>query len=248
MTAFRIAAVQIASVRGDIDRNLASHVAAIRESAQRRISVLVFPELSLTGYELDLAAELAMTVTDPRLAELSSLARQLQIEIVVGAPLRQVTAKPSLGSIVFAADGTTSTYCKMHLGGSEPNYFTPGDRPFAFAVNGLEIGLAICADTSQSSHPQRYADAGAGIYAASMFLTDEWYRTDAPRLASYAARFQMLIVMANHSASVGTYSSVGKSSVWGPDGALLAQAEGSENSLVIATFGHASWNGEVVRI
>jgi predicted amidohydrolase len=58
----------------------------------------------------------------------------------------------------------------------------------------------------------------------------------------------VLTVMANHAASVGTLTSVGKSAVWGPDGLLLAQAAGTENVLVIATSNNASWHGEVVAI
>jgi predicted amidohydrolase len=110
------------------------------------------------------------------------------------------------------------------------------------------IGLAICADSSQPSHAQAYADAGANVYAAGVFLNAEWYATDSPRLAAFAARFQMLVVMANHAASVGTYTSVGRSAVWAPGGALLAQAEGADSSLVVATAGQGEWDAEVIKV
>jgi predicted amidohydrolase len=57
MPDFKIAAAQVASVRGDIDRNIATHAAAMA-AAQAGISALAFPELSMTGYEPDLAAEI----------------------------------------------------------------------------------------------------------------------------------------------------------------------------------------------
>ena len=248
MPDFKIAAVQVASVRGDMDGNIATHAAAIAAGAKHRISVLVFPELSLTGYEPELAAELAITLADSRLEPLVALARQHRVEVVLGAPLDNGSAKPALGAILIAADGTTRTYCKMHLGGSEPNYFTPGDMPLAFTVKGQKLGVAICADASQPSHPQSYADVGAGIYAAGVFLNAEWYATDAPRLAGYAMHHRMLVVMANNADSIGTLTSVGKSALWAPNGALLAQAEGAECALVIATAHNAEWRGEVIRI
>ena len=62
MSDFKIAAAQVASVPGDIDRNIATHAAATAAAAQHGVSVLVFPELSLIGYEPSLAA-------DPALAE-----------------------------------------------------------------------------------------------------------------------------------------------------------------------------------
>ena len=248
MPDFKIAAAQVASVCGDVDRNIATHAAAVEAAAKRDVSVLVFPELSLTGYEPDLAAELAMTPMDRRLAPLLALARQHRIDVVLGAPLHNGAAKPGLGAILITARGITRTYCKMHLGASERQYFTPGTVPLAFAVGGQTVGIAICADSSQPSHAQAYAETGTTIYAAGVFLNAEWFATDSPRLADYAARLRMLVVMANHAASVGTHKSVGRSAVWAPDGALLAQAEGADSSLVIATAGRRGWSAEVVKI
>jgi len=248
MSEFKIAAAQFASVRGDLAGNIRIHTAAITAAAARGVSVLVFPELSLIGYEPDLAAELAISAADERLAPLAALAHQHQMAVVVGASLRTAAAKPGLGAILFIANGSPRTYAKMHLGGSEPTYFAPGGAPLSFAAHGQTIGLAICADASKPSHPQAYADGGSTVYAAGVFLNAAWYATDAPRLAGYASRFRMLVVMANHAASVGTYVSVGKSAVWSPDGALLAEANSTESSLVIATRTREVWCGEVVRV
>jgi predicted amidohydrolase len=228
--------------------NLRTHAAAVASAAGQGVSVLVFPELSLIGYEPELAAALAIDATDERLGPLATLARQQQMTVVVGAPLRNAGSKPGLGAILFAADGTLRTYAKMHLGGTEPNYFAPGAAPLSFASGGRTIGLAICADAAQPSHPQTYADVGATIYAAGVFLNAEWYATDAPRLAGYASRYRLLVVMANHAASTGTLVSVGKSAIWASDGALLAQAAGAESCLVIATRTQERWRGEVVRL
>jgi predicted amidohydrolase len=248
MPPFKIAAAQVSSVRGDIEGNLARHAAAITAAAKHGVTMLMFPELSLTGYEPDLAVELSLTETDSRLALLVGLAREHQIEVVVGAPLKNGSEKPALGAILISAGGATRTYWKMHLGASERASFAAGDTPLAVEIGGHKVGIAICADASQPSHPQGYAERGADIYAAGVFLNAEWYATDAPRLAGYAARFRMLTVMANQAASVGTYTSVGKSALWAPGGALIAQAEGTENALVIATDDDQMWRGEVARI
>src|SRR4051812_8448219 len=107
MSEFKIAAAQVASIRGDIAGNIRTHAAAIMSAAEHGISVLVFPELSLIGYELDLATELAIPATDERLAPLGALARQHRMAVVVGASLRNAGSKPGLGAILFAADGST---------------------------------------------------------------------------------------------------------------------------------------------
>jgi len=89
----------------------------------------------------------------------------------------------------------------MHLGGSEPICFTPGDMLLAFSVTGQTMGVAICADASKATHPPGYAEAGAKIYAAGVFLTAEWYATDAPRLAGYSAETTVEISLAKYSAN-----------------------------------------------
>ena len=47
-----LAAAQTVPVRGDVEANLAQHVRLVRVAAEEKAQVLVFPELSLTGYEL----------------------------------------------------------------------------------------------------------------------------------------------------------------------------------------------------
>ena len=246
MSPFKIAAAQVPSVRADCEANIATHAAAICQAARHEVSVLIFPELSLTGYEPDLARELALTPQDDRLGPLAALARRHAIEAVVGAPLDVGADKPALGAVVLGADGLVRTYCKMHLGTSERPWFWSGAQPFVLSAGGHNIGLAICADSSQASHPQAYADQGADVYAAGVFLNHEWYQTDAPRPADYAARHGLLTLMANHAASIGTHTSVGKSALWSPGGELLAQAEGTETALLIATADGGAWRGEVV--
>lgn len=243
MKSFSVAAAQIAVVRGDVPGNVAVHAHALRVAGTAGVAVVVFPELSLTGYEPDLANTLAMYATDERLQPLRHLAQEYSLYAVIGAPIRRDGAKPVLGSFVLTPDGSIRTYAKIHLGGNEGLYFTPGHEPHCLTVHGHTMGLAICADASQPSHPEHYVQAGASIYAASVFLTAEWYATDAPRLHGYARTHQLLVLLANQADSLGTYRSVGKSAIIAPDGAVLAEAIGTERCLVLATATPTSWYG-----
>lgn len=246
MADFKIAAAQVASVRGDIGRNLATHSVAMAAAATRDVSLLVFPELSLTGYELGLAAGLAIAPADERLEPLLALARRHTMEAIVGAPVRDGPDKPKLGAVVIRSNGETDVYHKIHLGGEEPDFFAPGDEPLLLTVGEYKVGIAICADSSHTTHAETYAMKGGQIYAAGVFLTAEWYQTDTSRLASYAENYGMLTVMANQAASAGRYESVGRSAIWTPDGRLLVQASGTEDALLIAASTNGIWRGEVV--
>lgn len=244
----KIAIAQIASFRGDIARNIEAHADAIRSAHDHGVSLVLFPELSLTGYELDLAENLAFYVEDPRLSNLAKLTQALEIQAVVGAPLHSGLAKPYLGAVIFSAAGNISTYCKMHLGGDEPLYFEPGEDPKVLHTAEHKVGLAICADTSCRSHPETCVALGADVYAASVFLTEEWFEGDSPRLQTYAKRYGVLTLLANQGASVGTLESWGRSSAWGPDGELLGQVKSTESVLLIVSKSAYEWRTQIVSL
>lgn len=253
----RIAAAQIPSLRGDLARNVATHAAAAGAAARHGVRLLVFPELSLVGYEPDLAGTHALDPDDARLDPLAAAAARHGMAVMAGVPLRadgaerdagRAARRPALGAVVFGADGSRSTYAKMHLGGVEPQHFAPGDTPVTLAVGAEAVGLSICADSSEPSHPARYARGGVSVYVASMFLNTEWDASDRPRLPRYAAEHGLLVLLANHGASTGTYASVGRSAAWAPGGALLAEAPGTDPALVVATRERGAWSAAVVAL
>src|SRR6188472_4663083 len=99
-----IGVAQTCPIRGDVEANVAEHLRCVRLAAKHGVSLLVFPELSLTGYELALAAERAFTVDDPRLEPLREAARSQALTLVVGAPLR-VDDRLHIGALVLSPDG-----------------------------------------------------------------------------------------------------------------------------------------------
>lgn len=248
MSIEKVAVAQIPSLRGDIASNIAVHARTVAVAGKQGVSLIVFPELSLTGYELDLADELAISAGDARLRPLAEMARRYQVNAVVGAPLKSRRGKPYLGAIVLFATGATATYAKMHLGGDEPQVFQSGVQPLVLPLGRHSVGLAICADTSVSSHPETCVSLGADIYAAGVFLTPEWYASDVPRLQVYAQKYAVLVLMANQGKSVGTLESIGNSAIWGPDGRLLAQVRGLESALVVAGSDRNEWRAECIQL
>ena len=116
MGKFKIAAAQVGSVRGDITRNLRTHAEAIEVAAEQGVAVLIFPELSLTGYEPDLAAELAFEDSDRRMEALGESAKHHQMTVVIGAPLITAGSKPAIGAIVFVAGFSNQAGRHAHEG------------------------------------------------------------------------------------------------------------------------------------
>lgn len=118
-----LAAAQTMPVRGDVEANLQQHVRLVEEAAKRNVGLLAFPELSLTGYELDLAPSLAFETADTRLRPLLRAAAEHHMTIVAGAPVRLGT-NLHIGAFLVDATGQVDLYTKQHLGA-----FRPEDHP-----------------------------------------------------------------------------------------------------------------------
>src|ERR1700691_2878571 len=89
MTRFRsIAIAQTCPLKGDVQANLDEHIRLARLAAAEQAAVVVFPELSHTGYELALADGLAFSEGDPRLSPLLDAAASHGTTLVVGGPVR----------------------------------------------------------------------------------------------------------------------------------------------------------------
>lgn len=243
----RIAAAQAPSVAGDIAANLQTHLRFIAAARAEGVQLLVFPELSLCGYELPLLRPCALAPDDARLQTLRAAAADMTV--IVGAPVIDAgAAQPCIASITLTADGSPHVYRKQYLHDGEEVHAQPGPPgATAHALHGQRYVEAICADTTHAEHARAAAAAGASLYVAGVLISVAGYATDAALLRGYAETHNMGVLLANHAVPSGGYASAGKSAFWAPGGKLIAQAEGPGNYLVIAAE-NQGWQGRVVPV
>lgn len=235
MAGLRYAAAQSASFPLDIAANVARHLSFIDAAAEAGVQLLVFPELSLSGYELAGMAACALKPDDALLAPLRERAASANMTVVVGAPLANAAALPSIGALTFHPDGRSSVYRKHFLHTGEELHATAGSAISQLhEVRGTRVALAICADTSRQQHPHAAAVAGAALYAAGSLISTGGYENDSAQLAGYAKLFGMDVLVANHASASGGYQSAGRSAIWARGGQLLIAAPGPGELLVIA--------------
>jgi predicted amidohydrolase len=233
--AFTMAAAQSTSVPLDVVANVQNHLRFVEAAAQHGVQWLVFPELSLTGYELAAMPDLVLHADHALLAPLREAAQRTGMAITVGAPVDSGSPLPFIGAITLRPDGQHSVYAKHHLHGSETRFATAGSAQVGLqAWAGQQIASAICADTNYPSHAAQAAAAGACVYAAGILTSANGYAAEAPLWASYAREHAMTVVIANHGGPSGGYLSAGRSVIWGTDGALLVEAAGTGDCLVVA--------------
>jgi predicted amidohydrolase len=247
MSRLAIAAAQSASISGDIENNLLHHEKFVLAAVEHGVDFLIFPELSLTGYEPRLAAELAISINDKKLQPLQKLAGTHKIVVMVGAPISSSQGKPYLGMLVFGL-AKPVLYAKQCLHPGEEEYFLAGKHSRIVNVKATQIGLAICADISDPSLAERAAQAGAQIYAVGVLIAEPGYRADVLMLEGYAKKHRMAVVMANHAAASGGWIPAGRSAIWEESGRLVAGAEGREEALIIAEKTAGNWQGHLVRV
>lgn len=247
MTVLTIAGAQTVAAAGDLPANISRHLALMRLAAEHGVQLLVFPELSLTGYEPALAAELAIAPDDPVLTPLRALARALRMSVVVGMPIRlPSTPQVLIGALVLAADGSLAAYSKQHLHPGEEAVFAAGAGGAALEWGSERIALAVCADFSQPSHPRAAAALGATVYAAGVLIGESAYAADTALLQGYAVEHAMLVLMANHGGPSGGWQCAGRSAIWCDQGSLIAAAPGLGEGLVVARREAGRWRGQYV--
>ncbi|RYF73174.1 MAG: carbon-nitrogen hydrolase family protein [Comamonadaceae bacterium] len=248
-TPLRIAAAQSPSAAGDVARNVATHLACVRLAAHQGVQVLVFPELSLTGYEPAVLASNLLHAEHDALAPLRQAARDHSMALVVGAPASPVVegALPAIGAWVLTPDGSVGLYRKRHLHPGEETFASAGtDDAQVHLLAGEPTAIAVCADITHPEHAQAAQGAGAELYAAGALISAKGYGPESEMLHGYARDHGMAVLLANYSGSTGGYVSAGRSAVWEPGGQCVVAAPGDAPCLVWATRGDMGWSGGVV--
>ena len=200
-----------------------SHAALIRQSGAR---VVVFPELSFTGYHYD-----AQPVAEAALAPLVDACRATDAIALVGAPVDG----PCIAVLRVDADGVSVAYRKLFIAEGELPHFIPGDAPVAIEVDGWRIGLGICFDTCNAEHWEMTNALGIDVYAAGVFDVPDELWTQEQRIEDFRPR-GVAVAFASYAdaAGEGYVDGAGCSRIVDKDGVVVAQAGPNVNEVVTA--------------
>ncbi|MCD0449704.1 carbon-nitrogen hydrolase family protein [Actinocorallia sp. API 0066] len=244
METLRVGAAQVPSAPGDVRRNARTAAEVVRRAGELGVRLVVFPELSLIGY--DLAAvrdrENVVTADDVRLDVLRDTARAAGVTAVVGAACRREGGAVWIAALAACPDGQVHVHGKRYLHGPERDLFQPGGEGVVLNVDGWKVALAVCYDAGVPDHAAEAARRGAEVYAGSvLYDTGEARRFDV-HFAARAMDHRMYAVAANYpcgEAGLGAgWASCGASGVWHPDGRRIHRA-GADSGLLLADLAHA---------
>ena len=167
----RVGAVQFAPEHKNIQANL-EKIGSVIESADA--DLLVFPELSLSGYAFSSAEEarpFAVAIDSPEMSRIQDIAQKSKIALVLGF-METAEGKLYNSSIAINSDGSIAgLYRKVHLFYYEKKVFSGGD--LGFPVYDLKtqrgvlfkLGMQICYDWRFPEASRSLALAGAELIA-----------------------------------------------------------------------------------
>ncbi|WIV66394.1 carbon-nitrogen hydrolase family protein [Natrialbaceae archaeon AArc-T1-2] len=218
-----VAACQFEPTIGDVDANLA----AVRDLAgdlEAGVALAVFPELSLTGYDLEVVADLAEPIPGPLTDRAVSLAREVDTTLVLGLPERVGDAVYNATAVV-SPDGLEGVYRKQYAWGDERDVFDAGEGPVTVETSAGTIGLLCCYDLNFPEAALEYARRGCDVLAVTAawrtsFLAD-WRLFSRTR----ARDGPCYVVASNHTGDQQGRDHAGHSLVAGPDGTVRAEAD-----------------------
>ncbi|GAA4719665.1 carbon-nitrogen hydrolase family protein [Phytohabitans rumicis] len=214
-----IAVAQPRTIAYDVAANAVAHADAVRTARAR---VVVFPELSLTGYELDAPA---VAGDDARLAPIVRACAETGATALVGAPVEDGSGREHIAMLAVGGDGAQVVYRKVYVHESEER-FSPGDGPAVLEVDGWRLGLAICRDTRFAEHDAATAALGMDVYVAAVLDHASQAHVPVERAQRVIADHGVWVATASYAGSTGGGfdQAAGGSAIWAPDGRTLAQA------------------------
>ncbi|AUP78752.1 carbon-nitrogen hydrolase family protein [Flavivirga eckloniae] len=228
----RICIAQTKPIKGDIQANIEIHKNIINIAVSNKSDIIVFPELSLTGYEPELAKDLATNKDDSRFDEFQEISNKNNITIGVGIPVKS-TDGVLISMLIFQPNKPRTLYSKQHLHPGEADLFTVGNNQIFLEEGNNKIALAICYETSVLEHSEYANSQGANIYIASVLNSIDSIHKDIDRISKTARKYKMTAFMSNYVGMSGGNACVGKSSVWNNQGDLVAQLDDETQGILI---------------
>lgn len=228
-----VAVAQPRNVLGDVASNAVAHADAVRRAEAR---VVVFPEMSLTGYDLDAAV---VDVGDHRLGPLLDACAATGTLALAGAAVVGPTDRSrSIGVLAVAPTGVVDVaYRKMWLGAVERAAgFEPGHEPAVVEVDGWRLGLAVCKDTGHPEHAAATAARGIDAYVAGIVHGADEADEHERRARRVIADHGVAVAIASFVGPTGGGydETAGRSAIWAADGTVLALAGSDPGEIVRA--------------
>lgn len=249
----KVALAQMRAEKGDWHANLQRVEELMAQARDRDCDVIIFPEMSLSGYCSDQNhMQAAQPLDSPLVQRFVDLTARYGIAASAGLIEANGTAKPFITQVLAQDGRIVGVYRKVHVVEEEAELFSPGSETpvFELPIEGgrLKCALAVCADSDRPDLFSQFAAKGAQVVfhssAPGLYTrrTDEagwqdgynWYKGYVgERLPLWARDNRLPIVVATQCGATVDEDFPGGSFVFGSDGTCLAATPDYRETLLI---------------
>lgn len=224
----KICTTQLESEIGNIESNIFKHIDLINRAIKNDVRLIIFPELSITGYDHNSAKKLATTIDDKRFDIFQNLSDKNNISIVIGVPTICLEGI-NISSILFIPNKKRVLYSKMFLHSSEKDAFIAGNKHEVFDIEDKCFSLSICYESLQDKHIRKSKELGANIYLASVAKSRNGVDEANKVYSSFVKEYSLPILMSN---CLGN-GAVGESGIWSIEKKYTQKLTSTKNALLI---------------
>ncbi len=228
----KIGIAQTRPIKGNIAANIEAHKKFIDLALTQMTDAIFFPELSLTGYEPNLASKLATTQEDIRLDLFQDTSNTHNIIIGLGLPT-QANSTFRISMILFTPNKPRQTYSKQLLHADELPYFEKGTEQVIITSGTQKIAPAICYESLQPSHSKNAFQLGSTIYLASVAKSETGIEKAFALFPTIAQQYAMPVLLTNSIGYCDNFLSAGQSAVWTKDGKLAGQLTNNSEGILL---------------
>ncbi len=248
---YTVALAQITAKLGDLEANLCKHLEYVEQAKEAGASLLIFPELSLTGYYLqDITNEIGMRVSPPAppLQKLLDASRKHDIDICVGFVEESERFVHYIAQAYIGQGEIKHVHRKVYLPTygmfDDMRYVGMGRGVRAFDTRFGRMGMLVCEDFWHLALPYLLwldgadtllmvaAGPGRGVKPGDDYLDTSHAVSMTHRM--YAELFTTFVFHCNRVGYEDGVAFGGYSTVIAPDGDFLAKGEHFEECLVTA--------------
>lgn len=236
----KIAVVQTAFKNGDLSYNQAKMEKMVQQCKEQHpdIRLIIFPELSATGYYLSSEMkELAQFQEGSIFEHMQKVAKQYEMWIVYG--YAEKDGENQVYNAIQLIDPTgkqAGNYRKIHLTPLEKELFTPGSDLVTVETEIGTIGLMICWDLAFPELARALTLRGADLLVAPSAWEIPYDLPFHHFAAARAIDNTVYVAACNHIGTSDRLSFFGKSAIVAPDGQTMGMAEENNEQMITATL------------
>lgn len=228
----KICIAQTASLKGKVQENIQNHFQVIDRAIEAHSDLIIFPELSISNYEPDLAKELATDIESSIFDPFQELSDNNGITIGIGMPTNSKEGI-NISTLIFQPKEERVVYSKQMLHADELPYFVCGNEQKLLNIKGKKIALGICYETLQREHFLQTNQKGANVYIASVAKPKGGIEKAYKYFPKMAKEFNTPILMSNCVGHCDNFMSLGQSAVWNQHGELIEQLDNQNQGILV---------------